>query len=137
MANPVQFAQRIQRRAEQVLLRTAQVKARAFKAASRAVIRGTPVDSGRTRANWVASIGGRDISERSIRSAGDVIADAVGVAESAALEQSIHLANGGPKAPHLQGLNSGTSAKAPAGFFETGALKGLAAVRGFRLLIGK
>ncbi len=134
MANPVDFAKNIIRRSEQVLLGTRQVKALAAVRASSVVAQDTPVASGFTRSNWVTAIGAADLSPRSIRSVGDVASEAQGVAIAARLEDSIHIANGGEKAPWLAGLNDGNSQKAPAGFFQGAVLAARTIIQGFRLL---
>lgn len=134
MAKPAQFAKNIVRRSEQVLLGTRQVKALAAVRFGSAVVPDTPKASGFTQSNWVAKLGGRDLSPRPIRPIGDTVGEIEGIALSASLEDAIHVANGGAKAPWLAGLNDGNSQLAPAGFFQGAVLAARSIIQGFRLL---
>jgi len=92
--------------------------------AIRTVTRFTPKDTTLARSNWVANIGSPDLSERPIRPASEVVAEARtsldrGRIRAAILSRNsveIHIANGGDKVPYLATLDRGSSKQAPAGF---------------------
>ena len=111
----------------------------------RSVVKATPVDTGLARSNWVANIGGPDLSERSIRAAAEVIEEARGALNETRIRAElassdvveIHVANGGEKVPYLGLLNAGSSRQAPAGFGQTALQEGGRATLGrARLLRG-
>ncbi len=124
MANPAQFTARIRRIAVGVLDGAAKAARNSALGAVRTVVRGTPVDSGWARSNWVAKVGEADLSERAIRAPSEVIDEARGALDLTVIrgliakndEVEIHIANGGDKVPYLGLLNSGSSRQAPAGF---------------------
>lgn len=103
-------------------------------ATDQAVVMGTPVDTGRARANWITALD----------AASPAVTDAVGA--SAALEQAasvistydgdrntaIHITN---NLPYIERLNDGYSAQAPAGYVEAGLQAGVAVVKGAKIII--
>lgn len=105
-------------------------------AADQAIVVGTPVDTGRARANWIAQIG----------SASDAVlpepASPLG-ATQASLDNaeniirgylagsSIHLTN---NLPYIQRLNDGYSRQAPANFVENAILLAVRVVTESRLV---
>ena len=98
----------------------------------RTVVRTTPVDTGKARSNWVASVGAPDLSERAIRAPSEVIDEERENLNEGAIKAQIagrdvveiHVANGGEKVPYLDRLNQGSSRQAPAGFVQAALVAG-------------
>ncbi len=124
MANPDQFANRIRRIAVGVVDGAVNNVRNTALVAIRTVTRFTPKDTTLARSNWLANIGSPDLSERPIRPASEVVAEARtsldrGRIRAAILSRNsveIHIANGGDKVPYLATLDRGSSKQAPAGF---------------------
>lgn len=76
----------------------------------------TPVDTGRARSNWLASIGTPRRDQVEPRSAEETIVEAVGVVDKAPQFPLIYLSN---NLPYIQRLNDGSSKQAPAAFVDT------------------
>lgn len=76
----------------------------------------TPVDTGRARSNWLASVGQPRTDEVGTRDAGSAIAEAAGVINAAPDFPLIYLSN---NLPYIKRLNEGSSKQAPAAFVET------------------
>lgn len=101
-------------------------------AVSEAVIAATPVDTGRARNNWVATINkpvqfqylGSDF-ERSGNTRKTLNA---AIIESRQAGQTIYIQN---SLDYIQTLNQGWSQQAPAGFAQAAALKGAQVIRKF------
>jgi len=113
------------------------LKRKAALAVDATVVLATPVDTGRARSNWQASLGAPATGTREAYSPGT--GGATGGANAAAAqeqakaviarsqpEQAIHITN---NLPYIGRLNEGWSAQAPAGFVQTAVLRGIAAVR--------
>ena len=87
----------------------------------RRIMRRTPVDTGRARANWNASIGSPDAS--TTESTSSMTATARLVSTTAELQlfkgQEFWVTNG---LPYIQALEDGHSTQAPRGFMVTGAV---------------
>ena len=112
-------------------------------AVDQAVVLGTPVDKGRARSNWIASVSIESFEFIEPYSPGDML----GISESAnaqgALDQAqraiatrqsgerIFLVN---NATYIIPLNNGHSAQAPINFIETAIMEGIAAIREVRLV---
>jgi hypothetical protein len=104
-----------------------------------AVVQATPVDTGRARSNWIASL---EVAS------GDTIeplapgALATQAAIQAAIDalaqrkpgQSIHLTN---NLPYIVRLNEGHSAQAPSGFVQTAIANGLQSVANIKVIDGQ
>lgn len=84
----------------------------------------TPVDTGRARSNWLASISAPRTDTVDVRGQAQAIADAAVVIQQAPEFPVIYLAN---NLPYIQRLNEGSSKQAPAGFVE-GAIDAVTAV---------
>jgi len=82
----------------------------------RRLVLATPVDTGRARSNWLASVGAPRRDEVPARDAGSAIAEAAGVIAAAPEFPLIYLSN---NLPYIQRLNDGSSKQAPAAFVET------------------
>ncbi len=116
MAAPKVFAVRMLDLAKAVPVEAARILAGTANVAGRNVVRDTPVDTGLARSNWVASLAGPDLSDRSIRSKSATISEIKSVTAGVKADGEIHVANGGDKIPYLKHLNEGSSTQAPAGF---------------------
>ena len=83
----------------------------------RGVILGTPVDEGRARGNWQASVHAPITKETETKDKGghSTISKAESVTGSAKLGDVVYLAN---NLPYIGKLNSGSSTQAPAMFVE-------------------
>jgi hypothetical protein len=128
----------MRRHAERIEENANMLVRRAAIAVDATVVLATPVDTGRARANWQASLGGPEtgVREAYIRgskgSTGAANAHAAQEQARAVIAarrpgQTVHITN---NLPYIGALNDGHSALAPAGFVETAVLRGLAAVKG-------
>lgn len=127
------FAHRIAVRAEGIEDAVSKVVRKVALLVDTGVVLGTPVDTGRARANWQVSVG---------RPAEGVLPapPSPSVGQQAALKQAqtalasyaggegveIHITN---NLPYIRRLNDGWSKQAPAGFVETAVAAGVAAVK--------
>lgn len=106
-------------------------------AVDQAVVLQTPVDTGRARANWLASLDApsADLVEASDRSGSAAIrqAAAVSAGYSGDRNVAIHITN---NLPYIESLNRGSSYQAPAGFVRLAVLRGARAVNGVKVLEG-
>lgn len=112
---------------------------RAALATDAAVVLATPVDTGRARSNWQASLNAPATGTREAYVEGSSGSSA-GANAQAAIDQgktvigatkngdAVHLTN---NLPYIGRLNEGHSAQAPAGFVEEAIQVGLQAVRDF------
>lgn len=106
--------------------------------ATQAVISATPVDTGRARSNWLASIDTIRTDNVEPLAAG-AAATQIAIEEAAAVirgydgdsNREIRLQN---SLPYIDPLNNGSSAQAPAGFVRMGVQAAVDAVEGARLL---
>lgn len=106
-------------------------------AVDQAVVMATPVDTGRARANWIASLDApvTTATENKDKSGGGAISQAAGVVAGydGDSNSSINITN---NLPYIGPLNDGSSYQAPAGFVERAVRAGANAVKGARLLEG-
>lgn len=96
---------------------------------------GTPVLTGQSSANWKTSIGAPDLTYTmgdNPRAGQQSIDDAKNALAALALGQTVYITN---NVPYIVDLNSGSSAKAPAGFVETAIVDALHRSANFNLLI--
>ena len=102
-------------------------------AVDQTVVLATPVDTGRARANWQASIGAPETDKLDIEdpSGQETIDKNNDVINSRERGQDIYLSN---NLDYIGPLNEGHSAQAPAGFVEEAIQVGVAAVRKARVL---
>lgn len=135
MATPKQFARNMGNLATRVARNADRVVRKAALAADQAVVLQTPVDTGRARANWIASldapaIGTVDAEDKtgqsSIVKAAGTIADYDGDRNA-----EVHLTN---NLPYILPLNEGSSAQAPADFVRRALKAAVFAVEGAELL---
>lgn len=144
MANGSDFEKRMRRHGRNIENNAVTMVRRATLAIDTALVLATPVDTGRARANWQASLNappGGEIPAYSAGTAGstaalnarEAIAQAEGVAKRSRPGDSIWLTN---NLPYIGRLNEGSSAQAPAGFVQTAVLVGARAVKGFSIVKG-
>lgn len=96
------------------------------------LVTSTPVDTGRARSNWLASLRYPRTDTVEPTSVADTITRARAVIELRRQHGgAIYLSN---NVPYIGSLNAGSSAQAPAAFVEKAVLAGAAVVRGARLL---
>ncbi len=134
MADLGQFAKNIKRRARAIEVNAGIGVTRVMIAVAQTVVLATPVDTGRARANWIASLGSpvRIPTNDEDPSGQETIAVATTIAKArkASSGVPIFLAN---NVDYITKLNSGSSAQAPAGFVQTAVAQGVAAARSIRL----
>lgn len=107
-------------------------------AATQVVITSTPVDTGRARSNWLASIDdvrseNREPLGEGVAATGPALAEAIAVIRGydGNSHREVRLQN---SLPYIERLNDGYSAQAPAGFIRLGLQAAADAVQGARLL---
>jgi hypothetical protein len=107
-------------------------------AADQIVVLATPVDTGRARANWIASL---DAASSDVKDG----PSSPGAGANEALQQarssvkhydgdrnaSVHITN---NLPYISKLNDGSSAQAPANFVRTAVQAAIAVVKGARIV---
>lgn len=137
MADLRSFANRMRRHAANVERNANALVRKAALAVDATVVLATPVDTGRARSNWQASLDGPARGTREAYApgtAGNTAAANTQAAQDQAKAviaaqrpgQAIHITN---NLPYIGRLNDGHSAQAPAGFVQTAVLRGLAAVQ--------
>lgn len=130
------FATRIRRHARNVSQNSDTMTRRAFKAAGKAIIMGTPVLTGKARGNWRSSLNepNTEIIETvrgpiiaANRSYGEVVATAKAYRKG----NTLYLTN---SLPYIERLNQGWSKQAPAGFIQMAFQIAVSVVRSTKLL---
>lgn len=136
-----QFAVSLRGRAKKVPERADRIVREVALAADRSLVRNTPVDTGRARANWQASLGTPAVGvidaapgKRGSVTAATTQADAViagykGGTPGAAIFLTNNL-------PYIVPLNNGHSKQQPAGFVERAIYTVIKAARAARLITG-
>lgn len=114
-------------------------------ATDQAVVVGTPVDTGRARSNWIASLGAApdqvidayvpgNLGSTKAENTQEALDQAEAIVRGYSGEgQEIHITN---NLPYIQELNDGSSVQAPANFVEQGILEALQVVRYGRVVDG-
>lgn len=135
MASPEDFSKRMGDLATRVARNADRTVRKAALAADQAVVMQTPVDTGRARANWIAALNAPAAgpTDDLDKGGGKAVKQAAGVAAAydGDRDVSIHITN---NLPYIQRLNEGSSYQAPADFVRTAVRRGIAAVKGARLL---
>lgn len=135
MATPEDFSRRMGDLATRVARNADRTVRKAALAADQAVVMQTPVDTGRARANWIAALNApaEEATAKTDRGGGAAIQQAAGVVGryDGDRDVEIHITN---NLPYIQRLNEGSSYQAPAGFVRMAIRRGIAAVKGARLL---
>lgn len=133
MPSLAEFARRIRARGRQVEEGASRVVRQTAVAVSQAVISSTPVDTGRARANWVASLGApfaTPTEDTDPSGAGRISVNNTTISARRP-GQDVYISN---NLPYIGRLNEGHSAQAPAGFVEKAVQTGVNAVRAARVL---
>lgn len=137
MASPEAFAQRMGQIAVGIEDNADRVVRTAALVADQTVVLATPVDTGRARANWIASVNRPVLEAREdsySKSGAESIARASRVIGTYRRgDQSIHLSN---NLPYIGFLNAGSSRQAPINFVQRAVLQAVEAVRR-AVLIGR
>ena len=128
-----QFATRMKQRALEIERGAGKLVRETALVANQAVIAATPVDTGRARANWLASLQNpvEEATDNVDPSGSETIAANASTIENQKPGESIYLSN---NLPYIESLNQGSSAQAPAGFVEQAVQTAVAYVRKKRLL---
>jgi len=130
---PAEFAKRMRKIAANLEGNSEELIKAVALAVDTNVVMATPVDTGRARGNWQASIGSPKRSKLEPRSAAATIGEAKGVIEGYKDGDTIYLSN---NLPYIRRLNDGWSAQAPKSFVQIAILNGLKAMRNFKSLLG-
>jgi ABC-type sugar transport system substrate-binding protein len=135
MASLQIFAQQMNALAATVSQRVPQLTKEVAQHIVEDVARENPVLTGQSAANWKTAIGAPDTSwdQGPNPQAGQHSIDSAKAAlVSLAMGQTVYITN---NVPYIVDLNSGSSAKAPAGFVETAIVDALHRTANFNLLI--
>lgn len=137
MAGFKEFAKNMSKRADLVAVNSTKAVRAVALAVDQQVVRSTPVDTGRARSNWIASINSPPpiVNREPLAgpgSAGPAIAEAQSIiGQFKEVDGSIWISN---SVPYIGELNRGTSAQAPPNFVETAVIAGIAVIRRTKLL---
>jgi hypothetical protein len=135
MATPEQFNRNMGRLGTRVTRNADQLVRKVVMAVDQTVVMATPVDTGRARANWIASLNAPSETTTASRdrSGGSAISQAAGVVAryDGDSDTEVNITN---NLDYIGRLNDGSSAQAPADFVGEAVAKGAAAVAGARLL---
>jgi hypothetical protein len=135
MATASDFERRLGRLATRAAKNADTIVRKAAMAIDSTVVMATPVDTGRARANWIASLNVpvEAATDEADKSGGKAMAQAAGVIAGYDRDKDaeIHITN---NLPYIGSLNEGSSFQAPANFVQTAVRQGARAVKGARLL---
>lgn len=133
MASLRGFARQIRNQGRQIEVKANELKIRTAIAINTNLIFSTPVDTGQARGGWQLSIGSPITSPTSRRDkhGGATAAANSSRALTAKPTAVIFITN---NVEHIEPLNDGSSAQAPAGFVEAAVLLGERTVRGASLI---
>lgn len=138
------FAFRIRRRGRQVEEGVNKVKRQVALVVDREVVLETPVDTGRARSNWIASIASPIFDDREPYAAGSHLGKAERGNAQAAMGQAqgvisrvrpgddIYISN---NVKYIGLLNDGSSAQAPSGFVQSAVIRGAGVVKGAKVIL--
>lgn len=128
-----EFARRIATIAANVEGNVNKIVQQAAIAIESRLVTATPVDTGRARSNWLASLGSprQDIVEPTSAAATLANATSVILQRSPSRSVTVWLSN---NVRYIGRLNAGSSEQAPAAFVESAVAAGAAVVKGGRLL---
>lgn len=128
------FAARVRKRAREVPKSANQIVKTVALAINNKVILATPVDTGRARGSWFASINSPysgQLPEGQHGMGGQRIAGNAALINRMSGEQDIYITN---NVRYMQFLNAGSSRQAPANFIAKAIAAGIRSVRGMKLL---
>lgn len=129
------FSKRMQKRADKLPGGVNRAKRRVALAVDQALVLATPVDTGRARANWFASLDTPLDADETFRpkdtSGQGALNQGAGVIGRVKPGQVIFFTN---NLPYIVPLNQGSSAQAPAGFVEEAVAAGVREARKVKVL---
>lgn len=130
-----QFAQRIRTIGTDIVVNSDRNAAATAGLILQGVVVGTPVDTGRARANWVVSLGSPQLATTKNLDKGGTATISRGRAVTqnyvSASGQSIYICN---NLPYIQRLNEGWSAQAPPGYVQAAVQTAVAYLRTRRVV---
>lgn len=137
MATPSDFSRSMGALGARVARNADKLVRKVVLAVDQAVVVGTPVDTGRARANWIAALDApvTEATSATDRGGAKAMQQAAGVARAydGDANVAVHITN---NLPYIKPLDEGSSYQAPRGFVRTAVLRGARAVRGARVLEG-
>lgn len=135
MASPSEFNRRMGQLSTDVVENADKLVKKVAMAIDQAVVMATPVDTGRARANWIASL---DVASSTVTTKTDKGgAQAIAAARATIngydgdTNAEVHITN---NLEYIGFLDGGSSAQAPSGFVRTAVRAGASAVKGAKLL---
>jgi HK97 gp10 family phage protein len=135
MATPNEFSRRMGTLATGVSENADKLVKKVAMAIDQAVVMATPVDTGRARANWIASldVASSTVTQNTDKGGAQAIAAARATINGydGDTNAEVHITN---NLEYIGFLNDGSSAQAPSGFVRTAIKAGAGAVRGAKLL---
>ena len=133
MPSLLEFAKIMRDRAKRFSINTDQAIKKIALDVDKSVVLATPVDTGRARANWQASINSPidTVSSDSDSSGGKTISQAQAAIATYRSGDTIHITN---NLPYIKRLNEGWSKQAPAGFVDKAVQTAGAQLKAIRLL---
>lgn len=135
MATPNDFSKRMGQIATGVSKNADKLVKKVAMAIDQAVVMATPVDTGRARANWIASLDTASSAKTESTDKGGAQAIAAARATINGYDgdtnAEVHITN---NLEYIGFLNDGSSAQAPSGFVRTAIKAGASAVKGAKLL---
>ena len=132
MADLKRFARNIRVRSDKLVKNIDQLVRKVALAVDTAVVIGTPVDTGRARANWQVGLGSApdgtlpapSSPEEGLANALSAGQVTIGAYKGGTI---IHITN---NLPYIEALNNGHSSQAPAGYVEKAVAAGVDTIRG-------
>lgn len=134
MANDFrQFSRNMQRHARDISPNLTKGVRRVASMILQTIVMATPVDTGRSRANWRVSIGAPALNtiESTDPSGSSTISEGLSIINRLVSDTPIYITN---NLPYIVPLNQGHSAQAPAGFVETAIDVGIQEAKNIRVL---
>lgn len=135
MATPSDFSRRMGDIATGVSQNADKLVKKVAMAIDQTVVMATPVDTGRARANWIASLDAASSSTTQATDKGGAQAIAAARATINGYDgdtnAEVHITN---NLEYIGFLNDGSSAQAPSGFIRKAIRAGVSAVKGAKLL---
>jgi hypothetical protein len=134
MVSVSEFAKRIRKRGQKIEINANKEVVQLGSLVSQAVITATPVDTGRAKGNWFATLGSptsKTDLESLDPSGQKTISQNNSVIKGRLPLQAIYITN---NLPYIKRLNEGWSGQAPAGYVENALREAKVAMKNIRLL---
>lgn len=137
-----QFESNMRKRGQQVITSAAEAVKKVALVVDQRVVEATPVDTGKARSNWIASLNAPVTSTREPYSPGAGGSTAAANAAAAIQQASTVISTAKPgdevwlsnSVPYIGDLNNGSSTQAPENFVQTAAMSGLEELRNLEIL---